>query len=295
MKKHNRLLAMLMALAMVFTFMPAMAFAEDDLAVEELTAVEEEILSSEAMNDSSERPSNGQLKFTLMDNGTAEVYFFDVDNPDIFNLTSITIPAYVSYNGVTYTVTSLDYEALCGSSNLKSVTVPATVTNIGKHALGYDYDGEGGYTKVAGFTIFGTNGTAAQTYANENGILFRDPNAEAIAAAEAARQGTPDGRIPKVKVSKHKAGKKSATVKWKKFNKKQLKKSKATHYEIWACANTGFATGETSEHIIKKSKSGLKIKKMPKGTYYIKVRAIRQSGGVKYVGPWSKVKKVKVK
>jgi hypothetical protein len=51
----------------------------------------------------------------------------------------------------------------------------------------------------------------------------------------------------------------------------------------------------TSEHVIKKSKAGLKITKVPKGTYFVKVRAIKYVGGAKMVGPWSKVKKVKVK
>ena len=81
----------------------------------------------------------------------------------------------------------------------------------------------------------------------------------------------------------------------KKLTKKQIKKSKATHYEIWVCANKGFARGQTSEHIVKKSKSALKITKVPKGTYYVKVRAIKYVNGVKKVGAWSKIKKVKVK
>jgi hypothetical protein len=85
------------------------------------------------------------------------------------------------------------------------------------------------------------------------------------------------------------------TVKWKKLSKKKVKKTKVTHYEVWVCADKGFAMGQTSEHMIKKSKTGVKITKVPKGTYYVKVRAVRKVGDMKYVGPWSKPKKVKVK
>ena len=269
-----------------------MAFAEDDLAVEELTAAEEENISSEAMKDSVKPDANNTFVYYLKDDGTAVLVDF-TSNAD--NLTSVTVPAKLIDTGATYSVTRIGPEALCGLTNLKSVTIPATVTIIDDYALGYEYGNGGDYIKISGFTIFGTTGTEAQAYANKWGFLFRDLDAEAIAAKEAARQGTPDGRIPKVKVSKPKAGKKSATIKWKKLKKKQIKKSKVTNYEVWACANTGFAMGETSEHIIKKSKSGLKITKMPKGTYYIKVRAIRKVGDTKYVGPWSKAKKVKVK
>ena len=42
-----------------------------------------------------------------------------------------------------------------------------------------------------------------------------------------------------------------------------------------------------------KKKASLKVKGLAKGTYYVKVRAINNAGGVKYYTSWSKVKKVK--
>ena len=153
------------------------------------------------------------------------------------------------------------------------------------------YDPNGNQVPIPGYVIFGTTGSAAQVHANKYGIPFRDLAAE----AEAARQGTPDNSLPKVKISKPKAAKKAATVKWKKLNKKQLKKSKAQKIEIWVCPNAGFGPNDTIMKTVGKKKASLKVKGLKKGTYLVKVRAIKYVGGVKKVGPWSKVKKVKIK
>ena len=104
-----------------------------------------------------------------------------------------------------------------------------------------------------------------------------------------------DPKLPKVKIKGPKKGKKSFTAKWKKLNKKQLKKSKATHYEIWICENNGFAKGLTKEKIVKKSKASFKFTGLKKNTrYFVRVRAIKYVGGVKHVGAW-KQKTIKTK
>ena len=54
---------------------------------------------------------------------------------------------------------------------LTSVKIPASVTGIGSHALGYTYKNKT-YTKVDGFTIYGDRGTEAERYANANGFRF---------------------------------------------------------------------------------------------------------------------------
>ena len=295
MKKRNRLLAMLMTVAIVFAFMPAMVFADDEvfavgdngLLVEEMTEAGGETLSTDARNYIADG-NVGCLEMIINDDGTVELYGYTAEAQ---SYSVITIPDVVTYKGTSYPVTSIRAAALKGLNNLVTVKVPASVIQIGSAALGYT----NANTKVPGFTIIGTTGTYAQVYANGNGFAFSDPVAEAIAAAEAARQGVPDGKIPKVKTSKPTSSKKFIIVKWKKLSKKQLKKSKVTNYEIWVSADAGFPQGQTSEHVIKKSKAGLKITRVPKGTYYVKVRAIKNVGGVKMVGPWSKPKKVKVK
>ena len=114
------------------------------------------------------------------------------------------------------------------------------------------------------------------------------------ASIETARQGVYDPSLPKVKAKKAKASKKAFTAKWKKLKKKQLKTG-TTNIEVWACADGAFAAGSTIERVVGRKKASTKFKGMPKGTYFVKARAIKYVGGVKYVGPWSAVKKVKVK
>jgi hypothetical protein len=177
------------------------------------------------------------------------------------------------------------------STGLTSITIPAGVTEIGKCALGYNEvkDAQGNYVDVLvpGFVIFGKTGTAAHAYAINNGIAFRDPEAE--------WNGTPDGKISKAKASKPKASKKSFTIKWKKLSKKQLKKGGVTNYEVQYSLNKAFPMNETTTKYLSKKKGSCKVKKLlSKKTYYVRVRAIRNVGGVKYVGSWS-TKKVKVK
>ena len=117
--------------------------------------------------------------------------------------------------------------------------------------------------------------------------------AAARAAAEAARQGSIVGGLPKVKISKPSAAKKSINVKWKKLTKKQLKK--VTNIEVWVCPNAAFGSSDTIMKFAGKKKASLKVKGLAKGKYYVKVRAIKNVGGVKQYTAWSKTKKIKVK
>ncbi|MCR5793822.1 MAG: leucine-rich repeat protein [Solobacterium sp.] len=74
------------------------------------------------------------------------------------------------------------------ASSLKSVVIPETVSDIGNRAFGYvfDYDANGyvqGYVVNDDYVIYGYSGTAAETYANENGITFVDMNTTELSAS----------------------------------------------------------------------------------------------------------------
>lgn len=67
------------------------------------------------------------------------------------------------------TVTNIGDYAFFGCELMKEIEIPKSVTQIGEKAIGYlDTDGK----KIAGFTIYGTPGSAAQQYAEENGFTF---------------------------------------------------------------------------------------------------------------------------
>ena len=108
-------------------------------------------------------------------------------------LTSVTIPDGVTsigesafsgcsaLTGVTIpnSVTSIGNDAFYRCTSLTSVTIPASVTSIGDKAFGYYY--EYGDQKIDGFTIYGYPGTAAESYAMENGFSFVPPCAATVA------------------------------------------------------------------------------------------------------------------
>ncbi|MCD7774124.1 MAG: leucine-rich repeat protein [Clostridiales bacterium] len=76
------------------------------------------------------------------------------------SLESITIPD---------SVTSIGRCAFFDTS-IASVTIPGSVTSIGEQAFGYHYSYT--YKLIDGFAIYGYDGTAAETYANNEGITF---------------------------------------------------------------------------------------------------------------------------
>ena len=51
---------------------------------------------------------------------------------------------------------------------ITSITIPETVETIGENAIGYSSSGE----KIGNFKIYGVSGSAAETYALENGMTF---------------------------------------------------------------------------------------------------------------------------
>ena len=68
---------------------------------------------------------------------TVEVTYEEkLSNDNYINLSSITIPKTITYDGITYNVTSIDNYAFYRSS-LTSITIPNSVTSIGESAFSY--------------------------------------------------------------------------------------------------------------------------------------------------------------
>ena len=67
---------------------------------------------------------------------TAEVTFQNYNSTSNYSgLTTANIPKNVTYNGITYSVTSIGEDAFRGCSSLTSITLPNTVTSIGEEAF----------------------------------------------------------------------------------------------------------------------------------------------------------------
>ena len=68
------------------------------------------------------------LEVTYVENGEGNADFY---------YGSVTIPKRISKNGITYTVTSIGYNAFRFCSGLTSLTIPESVTSIGYYAFSY--------------------------------------------------------------------------------------------------------------------------------------------------------------
>ena len=98
--------------------------------------------------------------------------------------------------------------------------------------------------------------------------------------------------LPAVKISKPAAAKKAVTVKWKKVNKKNLKKIQGI--EIQVATDSGF-TDIVKTATAGKKKTSKKIKGLTsKQTYYVRIRAYKNAADGKHVSAW-RAKRVKIK
>lgn len=175
------------------------------------------------------------------------------------------------------------------NTSIKSVTIPSNVTTIGKCAFGYYYDDDGLDINVANFTINGYAGTAAETYANENGFTFN--------------KLTPPAPPKKVKKTNTlKVSTKTKAVKAKKLKKKKqtvkpltIKNAKGT---VTVTKVKKGSTAKLFKKITVNKKTGaitIKKGKYSKKTYKIKLK-ITAAGNSDYNSKTlTQVVKIKVK
>ena len=108
------------------------------------------------------------------------------------------------------------------------------------------------------------------------------------------RQGRKDSSIPAAKRLSVKGAKKRVTVRWKRLDRKKLKK--ISGIEIQICPNKRFARYCTKTAVVKKNKRAYTFRGLKKkSVYYVRVRNIRYVKGVKHVSRWSKAKKVRTR
>ena len=79
---------------------------------------------------------SGDLYYNITSDTTVEVtYQYQWSSDNYAGLTTATIPETVTYDGTTYSVTSIGWEAFAYCRSLTSITIPNTVTSIGERAF----------------------------------------------------------------------------------------------------------------------------------------------------------------
>lgn len=72
-------------------------------------------------------------------------------------------------------VETIESSAFYNCENLKSVTVPKSVTTMRECGLGFEYeDDDNQDAAIDGFVLYGTKGSAAESYAKENNLKFAE-------------------------------------------------------------------------------------------------------------------------
>ena len=109
--------------------------------------------------------TDGDWRYRVLEDGTAVITGYDGEE------TEIEIPD--SVGGVS--VTSLGYNIFDGLESYESVTVPKSVTNIEEYSFGFSIlMGGGVIATMTNLRVYGYAGSAAETYANDNGFKFCD-------------------------------------------------------------------------------------------------------------------------
>ena len=176
-----------------------------------------------------------------------------------------------------------------------TVDMPATCTSEGKESIHCTVCGlaKEGSSQVIPKTAHTYGKWAATTPATEinDGIYTRTCTKCGNTETKPIAMLKPT--LKSVKILKPKAAKKSATIKWKKVTKKNLKKIKKV--QIQYSTDKSFKTGVKTKYASAK-KTSYKVKGLKKGKkYYVRIRAYTKSGSTVHVSKWSSKKPFKAK
>lgn len=155
------------------------------------------VLFSKDKTDIVKYPNAKKGASYIVPNTVTEIYGMSFETST--NLTSVTVPGSVEVIDfaafgdctnlksviISNGVKTIGDSAFDGCTSLTSVTIPSSVTEIGDYAFGYTYDDT--LVKNKDFTIYGTKGTEAERYANDNGFKF----VESVTPVEPTEPTTP--------------------------------------------------------------------------------------------------------
>ena len=180
-KKCTALLLTVIMITAVFTVIPASAAEKDEGSADVLSVTG--IAPAGGDNETPIMPASTEAKSThtgvIYNNDHTGYWTYSIDqeagSATITRGTDLSGDLVVPSEVEGYPVTAINPFAL-DCEGISSVTVPDSVTAIGEYALGYD--GEKKTTKYEDFVIKGSELSAAEAYADENGFTFVDVNAD---------------------------------------------------------------------------------------------------------------------
>ena len=183
---------------------------------------------------------------------------------------------------------SIGKKAFYACENLRKITIPASVTEIGEECLATGYYWVGSEEPVVDAKIYAPKGSYAIKYAKQNNIAYT----ETKAAASGNNSGNTSANITRKKVTvtaltSSKAG--TIKLKWKKL-------SGADGYEIQYARNAKFTKNKKKVTVKKAAATSKTIKKLKKKSrYYVRIRAYKKANGKTAYSKWSAKKSVKCK
>ena len=228
-------------------------------------------------------------------------------NPEI-----LTIPESVSYEGYAFKINSIGDYAFLECTNLKSLTMPSSVTKIGQYAFYcctylkdvYYLSTISDWNKIE---ITNTNDVLkkATIHCIDGTINVKVPTTQPQPRPQPSPTPTPTQPQPttttpttvtkavakpkSAKIKKVKAAKKAVSVEWKKV-------SGVKGYQIQVATDKKFKKNKKTATVKKQKTTKVTIKKLKaKKKYYVRIRTYKTVNGKKVYSSWSKVKTVKTK